>query len=470
MPSSDIASVRGIGVAVSVSTSTSARSRFSCSFCRTPKRCSSSMMTRPRFLNLTSGWISLCVPITRSMVPAARPSSAAFTSFGGAEARQLDELHRQVGEAVGEDLEVLLGEQRRRHQHRDLLAVGERDERRAQRDLGLAEADVAADQPVHRLAARQVLDDRLDRRLLVRRLLEAEALGERLVVVRAEPERVALARRALRVEVEELRRRVVRLPRRALLRLLPLAAAELVQRRRLGRGAAVAADQVQVRHRHVELGVVGVDELQELGRTFAEVQRDEAEIAADAVLLVDDRVADAHLGEVAQHRVDVRAPRGVAPAAAHDAGVELGLGDEGEPRRGHAKPACSGATTSAQRASPATNDAPVVDERHVETVFGEVLLHRLAAAGALGADQHALVARGEEALQRDERIVGAAIDLHRRQRDGGRRRRRRRRVRRASRGARSARAPSATPLNASGGRKTAVGGSSGRALSPRSSL
>ena len=73
-----------------------------------------------------------------------------------AEARQLDEPHRQVGEAVGEHLEVLLGEQRRRHQHRDLLAVGERDERRAQRDLGLAEADVAADQPVHRLAARQV--------------------------------------------------------------------------------------------------------------------------------------------------------------------------------------------------------------------------------------------------------------------------------------------------------------------------
>ena len=53
-PSSDIASVRGIGVAVSVSTSTSARRRFSCSFCRTPKRCSSSMMTSPRRWNLTS--------------------------------------------------------------------------------------------------------------------------------------------------------------------------------------------------------------------------------------------------------------------------------------------------------------------------------------------------------------------------------------------------------------------------------
>ena len=88
----------------------------------------------------------------------------------------------------------------------------------------------------------------------------------------------------------------------------------------------------RLRHRHVELGVVGVDELQEFGRAFAHVQRDEAEVAADAVLLVDDRVADAHFGEVAQHRVDVRAARGIAPAAAHDAGVELGLGDERELR------------------------------------------------------------------------------------------------------------------------------------------
>ena len=50
-------------------------------------------------------------------------------------------------------LVVLLGEQRGRHEHRDLLAAGDGDERGAQRDLGLAEADVAADQAVHRLAA-----------------------------------------------------------------------------------------------------------------------------------------------------------------------------------------------------------------------------------------------------------------------------------------------------------------------------
>ena len=155
--------------------------------------------------------------------------------LGRAEARQLGELDRPVGEAIGENLEVLFGQQRRRHEQHDLLAVGDRDERGAKRDLGLAEADVAADQPVHRAARGEVGDDRVDRRLLVGRLLEAEALGECFVVVLLERERVAVARRALRVQVEELGRGIVRLRGRLALRLLPLAAAELVQRRRIRR-------------------------------------------------------------------------------------------------------------------------------------------------------------------------------------------------------------------------------------------
>ena len=57
-----------------------------------------------------------------------------------------------------------------------------------------------------------------------------------------------------------------------------------------------------------------------------------------------------------------------------------------------------------------------------EAVFGEVLLHRLAPSRALGADQHARAAfRREKALQRGERIVGAAVDLHGRQRHRARR-------------------------------------------------
>src|SRR5579872_6547579 len=47
-PTSDMCSVRGMGVADMVSTSTSLRICFSRSLWRTPKRCSSSTMSRPR--------------------------------------------------------------------------------------------------------------------------------------------------------------------------------------------------------------------------------------------------------------------------------------------------------------------------------------------------------------------------------------------------------------------------------------
>ena len=265
------------------------------------------------------------------------------------------------------------------------------------------------------MPGRQVLDDGVDRRLLVGRLVEAEAFGESLVVVQLERERVALAGRALRVQVEELGCRVVRLPRRALFRPVPLVAAELVQWRRFGRRAAVATDQVQVGDRDVELRLVGVEKLQEFRGTLAQVHRDEAEVAADAVLLVDDRIADAHFGEVAQHRVDIGAARRVAPAAAYDAGIELRLGDEGEPGLGPREALMERRDDQRAAAVAGNERAPVVGERHVQPVFGEVLLHRLAAPRALGADQHAAVAGSEVALERGERILRPPVDLDRRE-------------------------------------------------------
>ena len=61
--------VRGIGVAVRVRTSTSARRALSRSFWRTPKRCSSSTITRPRRRNATSSWRRRWVPMTMSVAP-----------------------------------------------------------------------------------------------------------------------------------------------------------------------------------------------------------------------------------------------------------------------------------------------------------------------------------------------------------------------------------------------------------------
>src|SRR5581483_2940427 len=85
------------------------------------------------------------------------------------------DAHRIAGEALGERLEVLLGEQSRGHQHGNLLAVLHGLEGGADGYLGLAKAHVAADEAVHR---RRVLHVGLhvgDRRELIGRLLVREA-------------------------------------------------------------------------------------------------------------------------------------------------------------------------------------------------------------------------------------------------------------------------------------------------------
>ena len=100
---------------------------------------------------------------------------------GGDEPRGLRDVHREVAQAVGEGLGVLAREQGRRHHDRDLLAVHGGDEGGAQRHLGLAEADVAADQPIHRPAGGEVAEHRGDGGLLVVGLLVGKA-GAELVV------------------------------------------------------------------------------------------------------------------------------------------------------------------------------------------------------------------------------------------------------------------------------------------------
>ncbi len=89
-----ICSVRGIGVAVSVSTSTCVRSSFSRSLCVTPKRCSSSMTTRPRSLKRTSRDRRRCVPTTTSSLPSA---SAAMVFDCSALVRKRDSAATRTG-------------------------------------------------------------------------------------------------------------------------------------------------------------------------------------------------------------------------------------------------------------------------------------------------------------------------------------------------------------------------------------
>ena len=177
-PVSASCSVRGIGVAVSVSTCTSARSALSFSLCATPKCCSSSTTSRPRSLNVTPLPSSAWVPMTMSIAAVGEPRLHRGKLRRGDQPRGLRHVHRKAAEALGEGLEMLARQQRRRHDDGDLLAVEGREEGRAQRHFGLAEADVAADQPVHRPAGSEILDGRLDGGKLVVGLLVGKAGAE----------------------------------------------------------------------------------------------------------------------------------------------------------------------------------------------------------------------------------------------------------------------------------------------------
>jgi hypothetical protein len=125
---------------------------------------------------------SAWVPTTMSTVPSARPvldrrSPALVVT-------RRESCSTRTGrplEALLEQLEVLAGQQRRGHHDRDLLAGHRGQEGRPQRHLGLAEADIAADQRVHGLARGRSSARPRWRVQLVVGLREGEAGGELVI-------------------------------------------------------------------------------------------------------------------------------------------------------------------------------------------------------------------------------------------------------------------------------------------------
>ena len=114
--------------------------------------------------------------MTTSTSPRAHALGHLAGLAGGEEPGQHLDPHRVAGEAVAEGLVVLLGEQRGGHEHGHLLAVLHGLERGPDGDLGLAEADVAAHEAVHRVVGLHVGLHVVDGRELVGRLLVGEGL------------------------------------------------------------------------------------------------------------------------------------------------------------------------------------------------------------------------------------------------------------------------------------------------------
>ena len=219
---------------------------------------------------------------------------------------------------------MLLGEDRGGHQEHDLLAVVRGLERRAERDLGLAVAHVAADQAVHRARLLHVGLDLLDRLELVGRLLVGEGALEVHQPLRVGGERVARAALALGVEVDQLARQRLGGAAGAQLLLLPLLAAELRERRVAGVGPHVAGDLVELVARHEHAVAVAVLELEVVARHAPDGLGLEAREARDAVVLVHDGVARAQVGELGDGAAAGRGPAGARRGGGAAAGARAG--------------------------------------------------------------------------------------------------------------------------------------------------
>ena len=290
-PDSASCKVRGIGVAVSVSTWTLALSSFSRSLCLTPKCCSSSITRRPRDRNLMPPVSSACVPTTMSTSPDASPSLVWLSCLRGDQPRRMGDLDRQIAEAIAEGRVMLARQQRRRHHHRHLLAVHRRHEGGAQRHLGLAESDIAADQPVHRPTGLQILDHRLRWRRADPRFPHrgsGRRTRHRARRAAAAPRRTATpAPRQCLISSSAISRiRSLSLALRACQR----AAAQPVE---LDPGLvrAEARDQLDILHRQEQPVVAGIGEVQAVMRRALHVDDLQAFEAADPVLDMHHQVA-----------------------------------------------------------------------------------------------------------------------------------------------------------------------------------
>ncbi len=238
----------------------SARSAFSASFWRTPKRCSSSTMTRPRSLNFTSGCSRRWVPTMTSILPSASFASSALISFVGLEARQHLDPDRPVGEAVARSC----GSAARRAAWsapapRPACRRWRRRRRRAPRPRSCRSRRRRRPRGPSAAWRGEVADHRFDRGVLVGRFLEREAAGERLVHRAVDGNDASPARAcALGLDLEQFGGDVADLFGGLALAPWSRLAAERMQRRGFRRGAGIAADQVQLRDRHVQAVALGV--------------------------------------------------------------------------------------------------------------------------------------------------------------------------------------------------------------------
>ncbi|MNM82367.1 hypothetical protein D3C81_943950 [compost metagenome] len=357
--------------------------------------------------------------VLQQLVGADEDVDLAFGQLGGGVGDFLGRLeaahhlhaHRPVGKAVAEAVVVLLGEQGGGHQYGHLAAAVHGNECRAHGHFGLAEADVAAHQAVHRLGRQHVGAHGFDGSLLVRGFLEREAGAEGGVVGGRVGKCIALARGAAGIDVEQFGGHVAHLFGGLALGFLPGLGAQPVQWCQGIVAAGVAGDQVQVGHRHVELGALGVFEGEELGGLVVDLQGGQAQVAADTVVDMHHRRAFAQLGEVLDHRIVVGVAALVAaPALHHPLTEQRALGDQGNGRLIQQQAFVQRRDGDCQALLAGNEGAPAVDGLRAQLQALEQLQQHFATARRLGGEQHAAGELLKKARQRRQWLVGLGFD------------------------------------------------------------
>ncbi len=250
----------------------------------------------------------------------------------GDEARELADLHRQAAKAVREGPVVLAGQQRGRHHDRHLATTHDGEKGGPQRHLGLAEADIAADQPVHRASDGQVRQRVLDGTLLVFGLGEGKARGELGIETFGRFDAVDRLQLARRGDLDQLGGHVLQALLDPRLAGLPVGATQAVEfRRALLR--AIARKDLDVLHRHIELVAAVIGHHQTVVGRAAHVERDQALVSADAVLDMDDEIAFRESGDLGE---EVLGPAALGAGPGQALAQDVLLGDQGDAVEGKA--------------------------------------------------------------------------------------------------------------------------------------
>ena len=196
-------------------------------------------------------------------------------------------LDRKATEPFGKGFEVLSRQKRRGCNHRNLYARHRGHKRCPHCDFGLAKAHVTADQSVHWIARRQIVDHFADRAQLIIRFGIRKTGAESVPHTRRRLQHRCLAQRALCGHADQLVSDFANALFQFGLFGLPRAAAQTVQQPLF---VAVARQQLNVFDRQIQFCVVGIFQRQAFMRSTRRRDHFHAQISSDPVIDMNNQV------------------------------------------------------------------------------------------------------------------------------------------------------------------------------------